>query len=210
MMKLYGFGPMRSLRALWALQELDAEFEFVPVNVMAGEAQHPDFLRLNPAGKIPVLVDGDLVLTESAAIVMYLAEKYAAKGLMPAELAERAQAYRWSLFAVTELEQPLWRIAKHTMLYSEEQRLPEDIALAREEFVAMAAVLDRHMEGRRFVVGDSMSIADCITAYVVDWGDEIELIDGCPNLKAYLERMYARPKAPPRIGEAFASLQSVA
>lgn len=210
MMKLYGSGPTRSLRALWALQELDAEFEFVPVNVEAGENRHPDFLRLNPAGKIPVLVDGDLVLTESAAIVMYLAEKYGTKGLMPADLTERAQAYRWSMFAVTELEQPLWRIAKHTLVYPEDKRLPEDIALAREEFVAMAAILDRHMDGREFIVGDNITIADCVTAYVLDWGDENGLIDGCPNLKAYLERMYARPKAPQRIAEALASPQPVA
>jgi glutathione S-transferase len=210
MMKLYGFGPTRSLRALWALRELDAEFEFVPVNLMAGENRRPDFLRLNPAGKLPVLVDGDLVLTESAAIVMYLAEKYDAKRLMPADPTQRAQAYRWSLFAVTELEQPLWRIAKHTFLYPEDRRLPEDIVLAREEFVAMAEVLERHMDGRAFIVGAEMSIADCVTAYVLDWGDENGLIDGCPVLKAYLERMYARPRAPQRIAEAFAGLQAVA
>lgn len=208
MMTLYGLGPTRSLRALWALQELDAEFEFVAVNILAGETRHPDFLRLNPAGKLPVLVDGDFVLTESAAIVMYLAEKYGAKRLMPADLKERAQAYRWSLFAVTELEQPLWRIAKHTFLYPEDKRLPEDIALAREEFVAMAAVLEQHMDGRAFIVGDNITIADCVTAYVLDWGNENGLIDDFPNLKAYFERMYARPKAPQRIAEAIASLQN--
>ncbi len=208
MMKLYGLGPTRSLRALWALQELDADFEFIPFNLLGGENRHPDFLRLNPAGKVPVLVDGDMVLTESAAIVMYLAEKYAAKGLMPADLTERAQAYRWSLFAVTELEQPLWRISKHSFLYPEDKRLPEDIALAREEFAAMAQVLERHMDGRTFVVGDRISIADCVTVYVIDWGNEVGLIDGCPNLKAYLERMYARPKAPPRIADALASLEA--
>ncbi|WP_027997892.1 glutathione S-transferase family protein [Sinorhizobium arboris] len=208
MLKLYGMGPTRSLRALWALRELDAEFEFVPVNLPAGENRHPDFLRLNPAGKLPVLVDGDFVLTESAAIVMYLAEKYGAKGLMPADLKERAQAYRWSLFAVTELEQPLWRMAKHTFLYPEDKRLPGDIALAREEFAAMAAVLERHMDGREFIVGDRITIADCVTAYVLDWGNENGLIDGFPSLKAYLERMYARPKAPQRIAEAFERMQA--
>ena len=207
MMKLYGLGPTRSLRALWALKELGAEFEFIPVNLLAGEAQRPDFLRLNPAGKLPVLVDGDMVLTESAAIVMYLAEKYPAKGLMPTDLKERAQAYRWSLFAVTELEQPLWRIAKHTFLYPEDKRLPQDIELAKADFTAMAAVLDRHMERRQFILGDMMSVADCVTAYVMDWGNEVGLIDGLPNLKAYLNRMYARPTAPQRIAAAFAELQ---
>ncbi|RDL51140.1 Glutathione S-transferase GST-4.5 [Ensifer sp. M14] len=208
MMKLYGLGPTRSLRALWALQELDADFEFVPVNLLGGENRHPDFLRLNPAGKVPVLVDGDMVLTESAAIVFYLAEKYPDKGLMPSDLTERAEAYRWSLFAVTELEQPLWRISKHSFLYPEDKRLPEDIALAREDFAAMAEVLERHMDGRTFIVGDRISVADCVTVYVIDWGNEVGLIDGLPNLKAYIERMYARPKAPPRIADALASLEA--
>jgi glutathione S-transferase len=208
MMKLYGFGATRWLRALWALRELDAEFEFVPVNLLAGEHRRPEFLRLNPAGKIPVLVDGDVLLTESAAIVMYLAEKYRDKGLLPADLGERAQVYRWAMFAVTELEQPLWRITRHTRLYPEDRRLPDDVALAGEEFVAMAAVLDRHMEGRQFIVGDGVTVADCITAYTLDWGNERRLIDGCPQLRAYLERMYTRPKAPQRIAEAFASLRT--
>jgi glutathione S-transferase len=204
-MKLYGFGPTRSLRALWGLKELDADFEFVPVNLAAGDHRRPGFLRLNPAGKVPVLVDGDLVLTESAAIVMYLADKYRDKGLLPAGLRERGQAYRWVMFAVTELEQPLWRIARHTFLYPEAKRLPQDITLAREEFVAMAAILDCHMEGRQFIVGDGITIADCVTAYLIDWANEQRLIDDYPQLRAYLDRIYARPKAPPRIAEAFAS-----
>jgi len=207
-MKLYGFGPTRSRRALWGLKELDADFEFVPVNLLAGDHRHPDFRRLNPAGKVPVLLDGDLVLTESAAIVMYLADKYRDKGLLPADLRERAQAYRWIMFAVTELEQPLWRISRHTFLYPEAKRLPQDIILAREEFVAMAAILDCHMQEREFIVGDSMTIADCVTAYLIDWANEQHLIDDCPQLRAYLERIYARPKAPPRIAEAFASAEA--
>jgi glutathione S-transferase len=208
MMKLYGLGPTRSLRALWALRELDTEFEFIPVNLLADEHRRPEFLRLNPAGKVPVLVDGDVVLAESAAIVMYLAEKYPDKGLLPADLKLRAQAYRWVMFAVTELEQPLWRITRHTTLYPEDKRLSADIALASQEFIAMATVLHRHMEGRQFIVGDHMTIADCVTAYVIDWGNELHLIDDLPKLGAYLERMYARPKAPQRIAEAFVSLQA--
>ena len=122
MMKLYGFGPTRSLRALWGLKELGVEFEFIPVNLQAGEHRRPEFLDINPAGKVPVLIDGDLVLTESAAIVLYLAEKYPEKGLMPPKLEQRAQVYRWVMFAMTELEQPLWRITKHTFLLPEGKR----------------------------------------------------------------------------------------
>jgi glutathione S-transferase len=209
-MKLYGFGPTRSLRALWGLKELGIDFEFVPVNLLAGEHRHPDFLRLNPAGKVPVLVDGDVVLPESAAIVLYLADKYPEKGLLPADLKARAQVYRWVMFAMTELEQPLWRITKHTMLYPAEKRSPQDIALAREDFAAMASVLDRHMAGRRFIVGDAVTAADCVTAYLMDWANEQQLLEGHSNLQAYLDRMYARPAAPQRITEAFASIQAAA
>ena len=202
-MKLYGFGPTRSLRALWGLKELDVDFEFVPVNLLRGEHKHPDFLRLNPTGKIPVLVDGDIVVPESAAIILYLADKYREKGLMPADLKGRAHVYRWTLFAVTELEQPLWRISRHTAVYPENKRLPADIALAKEEFLVMAAVLDAHLDGRHFIVGDTITVADCVMAYLVDWADELKLIGDFPRLGAYLEKMYARPRAPQRIAEAF-------
>ena len=114
--KLYEFGPTRSIRARWTLQELGVDFEPIRVNLIDGEHQRPEFLKINPAGKIPVLVDGDLVLTESVAIVLYLGEKYSAKGLLPADLGQRAQVNRWLLFAATELEQPLWRISRHTAL----------------------------------------------------------------------------------------------
>jgi glutathione S-transferase len=207
-MKLYGFGPTRSTRAVWGLRELDADFEFVPVNLLAGEHQDPAFLRLNPAGKVPVLVDGDSVISESAAIVLYLADKYPEKRLLPADLEERAQAYRWIMFAVTELEQPLWRITKHRVIYPEEKRLQADIDLATEEFLAMAAVLESHLEGRQFIVGDSFTAADCITAYLVDWANELQLIDNFPRLRAYLDRMYARPAAPLRIAEAFKAIRA--
>lgn len=207
-MKLYGFGPTRSLRALWCLRELGVQFDFVPVNLQAGEHRRPDFLALNPAGKLPVLVDGDLVIPESAAIVLYLAEKYPDKGLMPSGLEQRAQVYRWILFAMTELEQPLWRIAKHTFLYPEHKRLAKDIDLAREDFSAMAAILERHMDGRQYIVGNRVTAADCVTAFLMDWANEAQLLEGFPNLGAYLQRMYARSTAPQRIAEARASIQA--
>ena len=207
-MKLYGFGPTRSLRAVWGLRELDADFEFVSINLLAGEHKRPEFLSINPAGKIPVLVDGDLIVPESAAIVLYLAEKYREKGLLPSGLEERAQVYRWTMFAVTELEQPLWRISKHTAIYEEDRRLQGDIALAREEFLAMAAILDSHLEGRRFIVGENVTVADCVTAYLIDWANEFQLIDDFAQLRAYLERMYARPTAPQRIAEALSAIRA--
>ena len=201
-MKLYGFAGTRSQRALWGLKEVDADFEYVSVNLLEGEHKRPEFLRLNPAGKIPVLVDGDRIIPESAAIVLYLADKYPEKTLLPVDLDERAQAYRWTMFAVTELEQPLWRITRHTFLYPPDKRLPADIELARDDFMTMAAILDKHLEAREFIVGDRLTVADCVTAYLIDWANEFHLIDAFPRLQAYLERLYARPEAPQRIADA--------
>lgn len=206
MMKLYEFAPGRSIRARWALQELDVEFEAISINLPAGRGQAPEYLRINPAGKIPALVDGDFVLTESVAIVVYLAEKYPHKRLLPTDLQQRAQLHRWMSFAVTELEQPLWRIARHTFIYPEEQRLPADADIASAEFRSMAAVMERHMQGREFVVGDQVTVGDFVLAYTLDWGNEVQLLEDCPALRSYMQRMYDRPKAPMRIAAAMASV----
>ncbi len=210
MMTLYEFGPTRSLRPRWMLQELGVDFETISVDLIAGEHRDPDFLQVNPAGKVPVLVDDGLILNESAAIVLYLAEKYPDRGLLPTDPRQRADAYRWILFAVTELEQPLWRISKHTALYPEEDRLPADVALARRDFLPMAAVLERHMKDRTYVVGDRVTAADFIVAYTLDWAGEAQLLGDCPTLRSYVERMYARPRAPRRIGEIFRAMRSAA
>jgi glutathione S-transferase len=207
-MKLYEFAPTRSIRARWTLQELGVDFEPIVVNLVAGEHRRPEFLQVNPAGKVPVLVDGDLVLTESIAIVIYLAEKYPARGLMPTDPLERAEANRWLLFTTTELEQPLWRIARHTAIYPERDRLPADVTLAGKEFRAMAEIVEQHMQQRQFVVGSTVTVADFVLAYTLDWANEAKLLDHCPKLFAYMEEMYARPHAPMRIAEAFKSIRA--
>jgi glutathione S-transferase len=209
-MKLYEFGPTRSIRARWMLQELAVDFQAASVNLPARKHFSPEFLEINPAAKVPVLVDGDLVLTESVAIVLYLAEKYPESGFIPADLELRADFYRWILFAVTELEQPWWRIAKHTHLYPEQDRLPADIVLARRDFLPMAAVLERHMEGREYIVGDRVSAADFIVAYTLDVAGETQLLGECPALRSYVERMYARPRAPQRIAAIFRAMRATA
>jgi glutathione S-transferase len=209
-MKLYEFGPTRSIRVRWTLQELGVPFEAVTVNMMAGENRSPEFLKINPAGKLPVLVDGDVTLIESVAIVMYLADKYPDKGLTPKDLKHRAELDQWLLFTATELEQPLWRIARHSNLYPKDKRLPADIELARNDFMPMAKVLEDHMRGREFLVGDSVTVGDFVLGYTLDWAKLVKLLDGLPRLDAYMERMYARPKAPMRIAEAFAKIRSAA
>jgi len=205
-MKLYEFAPTRSIRVRWTLQELGVDFEAITVNLGAGEHRRPEFLKLNPAGKIPLLVDGDLVLSESVAIVKYLAEKYPDRGLLPTGLRNRAEVDRWLLFTATELEQPLWRISRHTAVYPVNDRIPGDVPLASRDFKQMAPVAEQHMQGRQFVVGDHVTVADFVLAYTLDWANELGLLADCPNLRGYIERMYSRPRAAPRIAAALRSV----
>src|SRR5688572_22980944 len=183
MLKLYGAPPTRALRVIWLLNELGLEYEMLPVDILHGETKHQDFRTLNPAAKVPVLVDGSLVITESAAIQLYLADKNPQAGFIPKAVEDRAQMYRWIFFLVTEIEQPLWRIARHTFLYPKEKRLPQEVDLARQEGREMVAVLERHMEKREFIVADHLSVADFNAAYTLDWANEAKMLDATPRLR---------------------------
>ena len=201
-MKLYGTPPTRAVRAMWLLNEIGVDYEIVPVDIPNGEHRSAKFLALNPAGKAPVLVDGDVVLTESAAMQLYLAEKYPEAGFIPARLADRGQMHRWLYFLMTEIEAPLWRMALHEFIYEPAHRIPEEIPNAQRDCRAMLAVLEGHMAGQTYLVGDAISVADFNAAFTLDWVDEVGLLDEAPNLKAFVERMYPRPKAPVRIRDA--------
>jgi glutathione S-transferase len=207
-MQLYEFAPTRSIRVRWMLQELGIDFESITIDLAAGEHHRPEFLKMNPTGKVPVLIDDDLVLTESVSILLYLAEKYPHQGFLPTDIKQRSQVYRWLLFAATELEQPLWRIARHTALYPEHLRLPAEVSLASQDFTEMVAVMEEQMQGSQFIVGNTVTVADFVCAHTLDWANEVQLLDGCPQLLQYLERMYARPNAPLRIAAALASINA--
>src|ERR1700689_5496046 len=201
-LKLYEFPPTRSIRVRWTLQEMQLDFDSILVDLPAREHHAAEFLKINPAAKVPVLVDGDLVLIETVAIVLYLADKYPERGFTPTSVAYRGLMAQWLLFAATELEQPLWRIARHTRLYPAARRLAAEIPNARQDFQEMAKVLDAHMQERQFVVGDSACVADFVVAYTLDWANELGLLEPFPRLSVYLDSMYARPHAAPRIAHA--------
>ena len=123
-MKLYGYKNGRTLRALWALEEAQVEYEYVSVDLFKGEARTDAFLKLNPAGKVPVLVDGEQTIPESAAICLHVAEKHPASGLLPPPATpERTECYRWISFILTEVDAPLWTIAKHRFALPAERRV---------------------------------------------------------------------------------------
>jgi glutathione S-transferase len=179
------------------LQELGVPFEAIPVNLSQGEHKRAEFLRLNPYGRVPVLVDGDLVLSESVAICLYLADKYADRGLVQTPgTAQRAVHDQWLLFCATELEQPLWQIRRHTALYPAEQRLPAEVAISRVNFQRAATILEGVLRDKAYLAGACFSIADIVIAYTLFWATSYGLLVHHPGLEAYLERHLARDACP--------------
>src|ERR1700678_2758008 len=120
MTKLHGTSRSRSARSLWALEELGVPYEHLPMPTT--DAKSPAHLKLNPNGHVPVLEDDGPVVWESMAINLYLAEKYGKNSLWPSDPAARADIYKWSFFAMTEVEPQLLNILRHRVLLPVEQR----------------------------------------------------------------------------------------
>ena len=193
MIKIYGFPYTRSTRATWALEEAGAEYEFIPVNLAKGYQNQPEFLKVNPGGKVPALVDNDFVLTESAAICTYIGEIFPASGLVPSEINDRAHYYQWCFFAMSELETPLWTMTKHTKILPKERRIPAIADSCIWEFQRAAAVLAKHLEDREFVVGEQFTAADIVLGATLNWARKAEIQLMSTVLEAYADRMSDRP-----------------
>jgi len=196
-MRLYETPRTRSARCRWVLQELGVPFEAVPVNLSQGEQKRAEFLKLNPYGRVPVLVDGDLVLSESVAICLYLADKYADRSLVPTPgSAQRGVHDQWLLFCATELDQPLWQIRRHTVLYPAEQRLPAEVAISRANFQRAATVLEGVLQNKAYLTGMAFTVADIVVTQTLLWATGYALLGDHPGLEAYLDRHMARDACP--------------
>ncbi|HJN49523.1 MAG: glutathione S-transferase family protein [Pseudomonadales bacterium] len=199
MITLYGSGQSRSFRALWALEEAALNYEYIAMDREPGDEPrhlHSDaYARINSQHKVPTLVDGEIVLTESAAIVNYLA-LLSDGDLMPSTPSSRARYDEICYFVMTDFEQPLWSIGKHSFALPEEQRVKEMLATAAWEFSKSLTALRVHMTGRQldtsaFAVGSAFTMADVLLAQTLNWADRFEM--SIPkDLIAYRDRMYAR------------------
>ena len=196
-MKLYEFGPTRAARCRWVLQELGVPFEAEEVRLDRGAHRSPEFLALNPYGRVPVLVDGDLVLTESIAICTTLADRHPERGLIPPPGSDdRGRHDQWLSFAGVELDQATWRVHCHLRVYPRERRVPVAAELGRQDFAAAAAVAEAHLADREVLVGDRFQVADVVLAHTLIWAGWYGLTDEFPALRAYAERHRRRPACP--------------
>src|SRR5206468_12166286 len=165
MIKLYGVPRSRTARAIWMLEELQIPYENVPVSFIE-ESRKPEYLKINPNGHIPALQDGDVTLFESMAINLYLARKYD-KGLWPKSTADEGRAFQWSLWAMTELEEPVITALLHRMFLPAAQRDAQKADDAAVRFQTPLAVLNGALAGRDWLAGKTFTVADLNVASVL-------------------------------------------
>lgn len=169
MITLYGYPRTRSLRVSWLLEELSLDWQYRLVNFAKNDHRSPQFLALNPQGKVPCLCDNDITICESSAICLYLAEKYGHHWLPAPGTAESASHHEWISYIITELEQPLWSMGKHRFALPESIRLPEMLAVAAWEFKKALKVAESRMQGDEYLLGHFPTVADILLAHTLNW-----------------------------------------
>ena len=191
---IWGIGTSRTIRAHWAAAEVGLEYAVEAIRPRTGETKTARFTAVNPRQKIPVLVDGDLTLSESLAIVNYLGENHGdpASGLVPREGPERAAYDEWCFFAAMELDATsLYVIRRHSGLSEIYGRAPVAVDVARAYFERQIASVVAHLgDERRYLMGDRFTGADIVMTSVLGNAESYEFaLD--ETLLAYGERTRA-------------------
>jgi glutathione S-transferase len=193
-LRIYGIARTRAFRTLWMANELGLDYEHLPIEIGAAGARSPEFLAINPTGRLPFIVDNDFVLFESLAITLYLAKKHSSGKLYPHTLEGEARAWQWSLWAVTEVDRGVNIWSLHAV------RLPpaERDAIKRNEALKVLAapfkVLDAAVAEQKYLLSNDFTVADLNVAAVISRAVEMDL-SAVPNLWAWLTRCLDRPAA---------------
>jgi glutathione S-transferase len=185
---LYHHPYSRAATSVWMLEELGNPYELRFVDILKGENKTPEILALNPMGKIPIVTDGDIVVTESAAIGLYLADRYSLGKLAPSpDDPARAAYLRWSLFAPSVIEPGM--IAKTSGWPFK----PSQAGWGTHE--SMLVAMESAIAGKAHVLGDRFSMADVIFGGTVRYMLQFKLLEPTKTLTAYADRLAARPAA---------------
>ena len=194
-MKLYYVPQTRAARARWMLEELGVPYEMHRVDNKNRENDRPAYRALHPLGHVPVLVDGDVTIFESAAIVAWLADRFPEKKLAPAvtDVKGRAAYQQWMFFGMATMEPPIAQVWAHTRSRPEEKRIPALVEESRARFQDVASVVEREIASKPWILGDAFSAADIVVGGCVNWARSLTLLDEHPACKDYSKRLMERP-----------------
>jgi glutathione S-transferase len=193
-LRIYGVARTRAFRALWVAEELGIPYRHLPIEIGDAGARTPEFLALNPNGRLPVIVDDGFVLFESLAITLYLAKKHSCGRLYPATLQDEARAWQWSFWAIAEVDRGVNIWSLHAVRLPPAER---KAALRDEALKAVAApfkVLDTAVSRQPYLLGDAFTAADLNVAAVISRAVDMDLA-AVPHLRAWLMRCLDRPAA---------------
>ena len=194
MITLYGIEWSRAKYVLFTLAELGLDFQHVRINPFEEEKHTPEYLQLNPLAQVPTLVDGDLVLTEAMAINFYLSRKFGAEKLWVNRLEDEAQLYKWTFFAVTQMETACVDLILHRKVLDEKDRSSDIIQLAEKKLMKPLEVLNAYLAGKDFLVANQFTVADINMAGVLSYalGGEFDF-SPYKNVARYLDAILSRP-----------------
>ena len=190
--KLFGISGSRALRSLWAIEETGIDYEHVPQHFRDAK-NSPELMAANPNGRIPALVDGELVLFESMAINLYLAKTYGG-ALYPRDAAGEAKAWQWSVWAISEIEPLQMQIVIQRLFVPAEKRDQTVIDNAAKALERPLAVLDSELATRPYLLGDQFTVADLNVAAVMMLLDMVQQdYSHHANVKRWATACQARP-----------------
>lgn len=194
MITLYGIEWSRAKYVLFTLAELGLDYQHIKINPFKDEKNALEYLQLNPLGQVPTLVDGDLVLTEAMAINFYLARKYGNGKLWINRLEAEVLIYKWTFFAITQLEAACVDLILHRKVYDVKDRNIAIVREAEQKLVKPLRVLNEYLTGKDFLVADQFTVADINLAGVLSYAQGGEF-DFLPYSKVaqYLEVVLSRP-----------------
>lgn len=201
-LNLWGAGTMRTLRTLWMAEELALPYQHHPIQARTGETMEPEFLRINPRHKVPAMVHGDVVLTESVAILEYLAGTFPSPEVMvPDTVIERARLAEWQYFIMSELDaNGLYSMRRHGPLKHLYGDSPIAVESGRDYFLHQIDQMEEQLRAARpFLMGQRFSSADILFSSCLDWALAYEV-----PLPDYLENYRAEMIARPAYGRAHA------
>jgi glutathione S-transferase len=193
-LRIYGIARTRAFRVLWIAEECGLDYEHLPIEIGEDGARSPEFLQINPNGRLPFIADDGFVLFESLAITLYLAKKHANGKLYPGTLEGEARAWQWSFWAIAEVDRGVNIWSLHAV------RLPADErdAAKRDEALKVIAtpfrILDAAVAQQPYLLGDEFTVADLNVAAVISRAIDMDL-SAVPHLEAWLARCLDRPAA---------------
>ena len=167
MLKIYGSVMSRASRNIWAAEECAAPYELVSLDFRKGEHKQPAYLAINPAGKMPSIVDGDVVMAESLAINAFIAQKYGKGKLWPADEKGQAKCLQWTLWAAAELEPVAYGRLREVLFKKEDERDHKLLAELAERGKPIVGVLDAVLQDTPFICGSQFTLADLNVACVM-------------------------------------------